>query len=166
MANYSLPHFGEIDPKNLEEYSDVDIDFDGQELQIDLNFENNSIDIQRLDVVKKFIENISAFDKKNRKYIEEDYADQDCDTVRTYLEHHLEEIGKDELSELVDFDNKETDSFTQLMNSLKLVRVGLYPDNEGQFAIFDYSIGRDLTQYLVVINTDENGNLDYMTMES
>lgn len=40
------------------------------------------------------------------------------------------------------------------------------PHNENQFAIFDYSIDQDLTQYLVVINTDENGNLDYMTMES
>ena len=52
------------------------------------------------------------------------------------------------------------------MNSLRLVRVGLFPDSEDRFAIFDYSIGRNLTQYLVVINTDENGNLDYMTMES
>ncbi len=46
------------------------------------------------------------------------------------------------------------------------MRIGLYPDSDGQFAIFDYSIGRDLVDYLVVINTDENGMLEYMTMES
>lgn len=166
MANYSLPHFGELDPKNLEEDYDVDIDFNGQEIQIDLNFENNSIDTKRLDIVKKFIENIAMFDEKNKKYIEQDYTDEDCDTVRTYVEHHLEEIEKDELSGLVDFDNQVINPKIQLMNSLRLVRLGLYPDSEEQFAIFDYSIGQDLTQYLVVINTDENGNLDYMTMES
>lgn len=166
MANYLLPHFGELDPENLEEYYDVAIDFNGQETQIDLNFENNNIDPKRLEVVKQFIENISEFDKKNKKYIELDYADEDADTIKTYVEHHLEEIGKDELAGLIDFDDKTTSPKIQLMNRLQLVRVGLYPDSEDQFAIFDYSIGQDLTQYLVVINTNENGDLDYMTMES
>ena len=61
---------------------------------------------------------------------------------------------------------KTADQPKLLLKKLHLVRVGLYPDSEEQFAIFDYSIGKDLTNYLVVINTDENGNLDYMTMES
>ena len=166
MADYALPHFGKLDPKNLEEYYDVDIDFDGQQIQIDLNFENNSINTKRLDIVKQFIDSISEFDKKNKKYIENDYADEDCDTVRTYVDHHLEEIGKDELSGLVDFANDSISPAMQLMKSLRLVRVGLYPDSEDKFAIFDYSIGQELTQYLVVINTNEKGKLDYMTMES
>ncbi|HEV8506543.1 MAG TPA: DUF2004 domain-containing protein [Chitinophagaceae bacterium] len=166
MANYSLPHFADIDTNILEEYYDVDIDFNGQEIQIDLNFENKSIDPNRLDIVKRFIENISEFDEKNKKYIEQDYDDDDCDTVKTYIEHHLEEVGKDELADLVNFDDETISPEIQLMNSLRLVRVGLYPDSEDQFAIFDYSIGQDLTQYIVVINTNENGDLDYMTMES
>lgn len=166
MANYSLPHFADIDTNSLEEYYDVDVDFNGREIQIDLNFENKSIDPKRLDIAKHFIENIPEFDKINKKYIEQDFNDEECDTVKTYVEHHLEEVGKVELAHLVNFDNEATSPEMQLMNSLQLVRVGFYPDSEDQFAIFDYSIGRDLTQYLVVINTDENGNLDYMTMES
>jgi hypothetical protein len=166
MANYSLPHLGEIDPANLDEYYDVEIDFNGQAIQLDLNFESNSIDSKRLDVAKRFIENIAAFDGQNKRYIEQDYADEDSDTVRTYIEHHLEEIEKSDLADLVDFDDTSVSPALQLLNALQLVRVGLYPDSETQFAIFDYSIGQDLTQYLVVINTDENGKLDYMTMES
>jgi hypothetical protein len=53
-----------------------------------------------------------------------------------------------------------------MLSKLHLVRVGLYPDSEDEFAIFDYSIGQELTQYLVVINTNEDGEIDYMTMES
>lgn len=166
MANYSLPYFGDLDPKDLEEYYEVEIDFEGQELQIDLNFEDDSIDVKRLDVVKKFMENIPNWDKKNKQYIEEDYASEEGDTVREYIEHHLEEIGKEELSKSMDLGGPEEDTHKQLIKSLRLVRVGLYPDKEGDFAVFDYSIGPELTQYLVVINTDENGNLDYMTLES
>lgn len=94
-----------------------------------------------------------------------DYKDEDCDTVIFYLNHHLEEFKK-ELSNLVNFDNTTTEPEQQLLTKLKLVRVGLYPDSEDNFVTFDYSIGQDITNYLVVTNTDENGQLDYMTMES
>lgn len=166
MANYLLQHFGNLDTENLEEYYDVDIDFGGQDIQLDLNFENKNIDPKRLDFVKHFIENISEFDKKNKKLIEQDYEDEDCDTVRTYVEHHIENLDKDELSEFVDFDNKTITPEIQLMNSLRIVRIGFYPDSEENFATFDYSINPEITDQLVVIFTFPTGELNYMTMES
>ena len=166
MAEYTLPHFGNLPTENLEEYYDVDIEFNGNQIQIDLNFETKTIDTLTMDKVKNFIENIDKFDKLNKTYILNDYNDEDGDTVKFYLEHHLEEVGKDELSTLINFDDSKTEPEQQLLTKLKLVRVGLYPTSEDNFAIFDYSIGEEITNYLVVINTDENGELDYMTMES
>jgi hypothetical protein len=169
MAEYTLPHFGNLPTENLEEYYDVDIEFNGNEIQIDLNFENKTIDTLTVDTVKNFIENVENvenFDNLNKTYILNDYNDEDGDTVKFYLEHHLEEVGKDELSKLINFDDTTTEPEQQLLTKLKLVRVGLYPESEDNFAIFDYSIGQEITNYLVVINTDEKGELDYMTMES
>ena len=166
MTEYTLPHFGQLATENLEEYYDVDIVFNGNEIQIDLNFENKVIDITTMDKVKNFIENIEKFDNLNKTYILDDYNDEEGDTVKFYLEDHLEEIGKDELSTLINFDDTTIELEQQLLAKLKLVRVGLYPESEDNFAIFDYSIGQDITNYLVVINTDENGQLEYMTMES
>ncbi|REG88536.1 DUF2004 domain-containing protein [Flavobacterium aquicola] len=166
MAEYTLPHFGKLPIGNLEEYYDVDIEFNGNEIQIDLNFEDKIIDTPTMDKVKNFIGNIDKFDKLNKTYIHSDYSDEDGDTVKFYLEHHLEEISKDEISTLINFDDSSTEPEQQLLTKLKLVRVGLYPHDEDNFAIFDYTIGRELTDYLVVIKTDENGELDYMTMES
>lgn len=166
MAEYTLPHFGKLPTENLEEYYDVDIEFNGNEIQIDLNFEDKTIDTSTMDKVKNFIGNIDKFDKLNKTYIHNDYSDEDGDTVKFYLEHHLEEISKDEISILINFDDITTEPEQQLLTKLKLVRVGLYPHDEDNFAIFDYTIGCELTDYLVVIKTDENGQLDYMTMES
>ena len=166
MSNFKLPHFGFIDPASLEEYYDVEIPFSGTEIQVDLNFNNKTIDPARLETVKQFIENIRIHDLNNKKYIDADYNDEDGDTVKFYLEHHLEELGKAELGELINLNSKSTEHEKQLLKKLRLVRVGLYPDSEDQFAIFDYSIGQEITNYLVVIFTDENGNMDYMTMES
>lgn len=165
MTNYTLPYFGKFDADSLEEYYNVDIDFNGNQCQIDLNFENTKIDTSRLDLVKSFIENLEQIDKQNKVYIDQDFNDKDADTVKTYLEHHLEEVDEEELAELIDTNDKTKEPIKQLMDKLHLVRVGLYPDSEDQFAIFDYSIGQEITQYLVVININKNGELDYMTME-
>ena len=166
MAKYTLPHFGEIDTSNLEEYYDADIEFKGNDVSIDLNFDDKSIDTKHLDKVKKIIKDLATYDKQNTKYIEQDYKDEDADTVRTYIEHHLDEIDEEELLEVIDLSDKNDKKEIQLMKALHLVRVGFYPHNEDYFVTFDYSLDRDLTNYLVVINTDANGKLVYMTMES
>ena len=166
MATIKLPYFENIDSESLNEYYDVDIDFNNSEVQVDLNFENSSIDIKRLEVAKQFIDNIRIHDLNNKKYIQKDFDDKNGDTVKFYIENHLEELASDDLDNLIGTNSKSADKPGRLLNKLHLVRVGLYPDSEDQFAIFDYSIGKELTNYLVVINTDENGNLDYMTMES
>ena len=116
--------------------------------------------------VKKIIDNITRLDKQNKVYIDNDFNDEDGDTVRFYLEHHLEEVDKEELSTLIDFDDKSTEPEKQLLDKLRLVRIGLYPDNDENFAVFDYSLGESFTNYLVVINLNIKGKLDYMTMES
>ncbi len=166
MTLISLPHFGILDPASLDEYYDTKIDFNGTTIQIDLNFYDKTIDSGRLKKVKAFIDNIRIHDINNRKYIDSDYKDEDAGTVKPYLEHHLEELGENELATLINPGTKSTEYEKELLKKLHLVRVGIYPETEDQFAVFDYSIGQEFTNYLVVINTDENGNLDYITMES
>ncbi|SDJ57363.1 DUF2004 domain-containing protein [Chryseobacterium jejuense] len=166
MAKYTLPYFGQLSTDNIEEYYDVTINFNGNEVQIDLNFENENTDAAKLDQIKNYLENIEPFNKLAKSYILEDYHNEEGDTVKSYLEHHLEEVEQDELSTLINFDDSTTEPEQQLLTKLELVRIGLYPDNEDGFAILDYSIGKEITDYLVVINTDQNGQLDYMSMES
>lgn len=52
---------------------------------------------------------------------------------------------------------------------MKLVRIGLYPDGKygsDNFAVFDYTINQDLTNQLIVVNTDENGVFEHISWES
>ncbi len=166
MAKYILPHFGQLETTQLDEYYEAEISLKDITVQVDLNFDSTQIEPARLDIAKRFIEQLPDFDFRNKKYLEQDYADESADTVRTYLEHHLDELGEEELSALIDYSIKKISPEKQLLKKLQLVRMGLYPDSEDQFAIFDYSIGPELTQYLVVIFTDESGNPEYITMES
>lgn len=120
-----------------------------------------------MDLVKNILENLKEFDSKNRQYIEQDYADENTDTVKTYVDHHLTEVPEEELAGCIDFSNSSITPERQLINALQLVRVGFYPDEgEDQVAVFDYSLGFDITNYLIVIFINEKGELDHMTMES
>lgn len=166
MANIKLPYFGIIDNTSLEEYFDAVIDFNGLEIQIDLNFEHQTIDIKRLEIVKHFMENLRIHDLNNKRYLQNDFDDKNADNTRFYIEKHLEEIGTDDLTELIGRSTKSNDQPKLLLKKLHLVRVGLYPDSDTAFAVFDYTIGKELTDYIVAVNTDENGNLDYISVES
>jgi hypothetical protein len=167
MSKYNLPHFEPIDPASPLEYYSAQIEFNNNEIELDLNFWGEAIEPKRLDLVKNILDNLKEFDSKNRKYIEQDYANESADTVKTYIDHHLTELPEEDLARYIDLNNSSITPEKQLINALQLVRVGFYPDEgEDQIAVFDYSLGYDVTNYLIVIFINTNGELDHLTMES
>lgn len=166
MSKIELPFFGIIDTENVASYTDVTVNFQGKEISIDLNFDQKTTTSQVLNKCKAFLEQLDAWEKQNQSSIDRDYLTREYDTVKEYLEHHLEEIPEYELFQLIDKDNQSKSYIEQLREKLSLKRLGLYPEQGKSFATFDYSIGVEITQYLVVIVTDENGVLQQMMMES
>jgi hypothetical protein len=166
MSKYNLPYFTPIDLSSLQQYYSEQTAFNGTEVELDLNFWGNAIEPKRLDLVKNILDNLKEFDSRNRNYIELDFADEAADTVTTYIDHHLTELSEEELAGIID-SNSSIEPEKQIINALQLVRVGFYPDEgEDQIAVFDYSLGQDITNYLIVIFINENGALDHITMES
>ena len=53
----------------------------------------------------------------------------------------------------------------RLLTALKLKRIGFYPGNEN-YAVWDYTIGKNVTDRLIVVVTDNNGNIKEITTES
>ncbi len=166
MPHVELPFFGTLDTASIEEYYEIESEHNARTVSVDLNFEKSSIDEECLITVKKFLQNIPVWINKNNQYILQNLHDEEDDTVREYASYLMDVLKAEELSQLVNIDAGPEEQIVQITEKLHLVRIGLYPDGDGQFAIFDYTIGRDIVDYLVVINTDENGILEYMTMES
>ncbi|MDF2189110.1 DUF2004 domain-containing protein [Paraflavitalea sp. CAU 1676] len=166
MTFFELPFFGKINTDNLEEYYDTVIEFNGTAIELDLNFESNTIEPTQLEKVKQFLSKLDQFDKDCRKEIREDYDDEDADTVREYIDFHLENIEVKDLARALNMDAKAVEQKEPLVEKLQLVRLGLYPDSEDEYAIFDYSFGRGITDHLVVLWKDEEGTLTEIGMES
>lgn len=168
MIEYILPHFGKLPTEKLEDYYYVNIEFNGSKIQFDLNFETETISKENFDNIKYFIENIESFDKQNINYIRNDFENDSEGTVNEYIAFHTEELGDEFLEENGIVGNR-TDKDQQFLTKLHLIRVGLYPteeQNKSNFAVFDYTIGEDMTNYLIVVKTDNKGNLDSLCCES
>ena len=165
---YKLPHFEEIDLTSLDEYYNVEIEQEGLKMGIDLNFEEKEIEADLFDEIKKIIENIESEDSKNRAYITSDFKDENGDTVKEYLEFHIEELAE-ELSEIVNFEDQSSSPEKQLLEKLKLRRIGFYPDGKygtESFVVYDYIVDRELSDQIVVVNIDKEGKLINLAWES
>lgn len=166
--NYKLPYFEEVDLSQLEEYYQVDIEQYGQSISIDLNLKKKKIEAQVFGCIKVLLENIERQDKRNRASINLDFINKDGEIVREYLKFHIEEL-KEELTEIIDFNDPQNDPKIQLMEKLKLVRIGFYPDGKygsESFATFDYTVDRKITDELIVVNVDKKGGIMNLAWES
>jgi len=78
---------------------------------------------------------------------------------------HFEELDASEIDKVLVGTDASKSKEERLLSALKLVRVGFYPGKEN-YAVWDYTIGRDITDMLVVVNTDNKGTIQYVTWES
>ena len=176
MKNIYLPYFGEIAAEIRTELSnigeqedfayDVDTTVNNQAISIDINAEEQPVTIEDLLKIKQFLEKLSEYDNLIKTHFINDFYQNKESDIRFYLTHHLEEFDKEDLSELIDFENNTISPIEQLLAKMNLVRVGIYPHEMENFTTFDYSIGEDFTNYLLVIYTNKNGDITGMTMES
>jgi hypothetical protein len=163
-----LPPFGLINLDALNEDYCSNLEFNGKTITIDINFAKTNTEKSAMDSIKFFIENIDNFDRENIGYIQGDFDNVNGHTVKDYVTFHVEALG-DEFLKKIDIASDQDDKGQQFLKKLHLTRVGFYPDGKydtSYFAVFDYSVGKDLTNQLIVVKTDDKGNLSHLAWES
>ena len=94
----NIKPFGDIDKDNLEEYYDAEITVANSLIELDLNFESESVDESILESVSSFINNIENMATKSFNAIAEDYdLGDESETARFYLQQHLNEFSEKEI---------------------------------------------------------------------
>lgn len=148
--SYQLPYFGELDPETLGEYYDVDVDLAGHKLSLDLNFDEESVPVANLDKLRLRMETLPALLTRAIEVVRESF--RNGEDAMEYITMHLDQLGSPE----------PEDAFAQVHP----VRIGLYPEDEEHYFTIDFSIGGELTQYLIVVVFDVDEKLKYITIES
>jgi hypothetical protein len=136
-------------------------------LRVDFNVRGSEMTQALLDRVTHFVAERERFDRIARAAILADHAeDPDFIPGREYLAHHVEEFSPEERRRYFGAAAPQAIGLTQLLAALQLVRIGLYPESEDAVAVFDYTIDRRATDYLLVANFNAAGKLLDIDMES
>jgi hypothetical protein len=164
-----LPYFGEINPAQLEEYYHTTAVVKGLPITLDLNFQHKIVSLETIRTIQDFLTNLVRWDGHNYAALEQDFTT--AGETADYIAFYFDELDEAEISALMPAMTSPDARAFHLLQELKLIRVGLYPDGKydaEQFATFDYSIylaGEPCNQ-LLAVNTDEHGKVDHIAWES
>lgn len=172
MSNYILPYFGILDLKSLQEHSEAQIVLAGHRVQLDLNFADKAMPAKRMDIAKNIIQHLAEHNTANlltiRSSMNAESSLEGPGAVRAYLEHHMEPVAPEEWAEPDDAHeeiSRQSQMLSETLEKIHLVRVRFYPESEDLFAVFDYSIGRHITEYVLALSLNEKGALESIAME-
>ena len=162
--SYSLPYFGTVDPEALNEYYDVQTEMAGQRLTVDINFDESSIAIEKLDQLRIRLETLQALLGHASDAVRESFRQEQ--DARKYIDQHMDLIDSPELQKGLRQADAGLSSEEKLFALVRPLRIGLYPEDEESYFVFDFSLSRELTDYLIVVVMSVDEKLRYVTTES
>jgi hypothetical protein len=113
------------------------------------------------------VSDLAKLDMDARKAIAEDLArGEDGQTVHLYKTHHFEELDAATLAERFGVAELAQIDDARFVAGLQLRRVGLYPKEPDETFVCDYTVGADLTDYIIAVKVDNRGRVRSVDMES
>jgi len=159
-----LPFFGTITLSNARYYEVDDIKINKNEVSIDLNFEGNKINSKTLKSIRNILVNIEKVEKKIKKQIWQ-YVGQEG-IVKEYLKFHIEQIDSQTLNNYLKDTDQNLTTELQLLSKIKLKRIGFFPDSPNFTVVLDYRVLSELSDEILVVILDKNGEIEKITIES
>lgn len=159
----NITYFGEIDVNSPEEYNEGQVVIDNRQIRLDLNFYDGVPDHNWVDDYENYIKEMKQHKSVVEAAIRSDY-EEDGD-VKEYVDFHLEELDSAVIDTVLEGTDTSKTKEERLLSALKLVRIGFYP-SEDDYAVWDYTIGRDIADQVVVVNTNNKGKINYVTWEN
>ena len=167
MSMLDILYFGQVDPEKPESVYRGVTALNEQDVKLDLHFDQPQVAPALAETINTFLQAIPSFDQANHAAIREDYA-SDGEAL-DYIRIYLDEFRDRDLMRILGGKEENKSIPNRLLDKLRLVRIGLYPDDaDGFLAVFDYSIevnGKPYHQVLA-ISTDEQGAVEDIACES
>ena len=159
----NITYFGEVEINSPQEYNEGQIVIDNRQIKLDLNFYDGVPEYDWVAEYENYIKDLEQHKAEVEAAIRADY--EDGGDVKEYVDFHLEELDASIIDKVLVGTDASKSKEERLLTALKLKRIGFYPGNEN-YAVWDYTIGREITDLLVVVNTDSTGKINYVTWEN
>ena len=141
------------------------IELGDQAVEIELQAESERrVTGYSLDAAAALIQALEGFDARARDALVAQLSERASSTVN-YVDQQMDEMGESLIDLLV---HNSGDIAVDVLRSLQLMRVSLYPersDEEDVFATFDYSISPDDTDSVLIVSFDIRGDVVAVEMQ-
>lgn len=164
IQKYNLAVFGEIDLNKLDGNYESEIIINGNKIALNLNFDEKNVKVENFTTIEKFLNDMNKFENIAKAEIENDF--KNGTEVKDYIEHHLEEIDFEHLNLKIDKSDFLNSVENEMFKKLHLSSVIFYPEYADEHIVFDYTIGQDLTDLLIAVKFNKNGEFEKLVMES
>jgi Protein of unknown function (DUF2004) len=166
MTQTTHPLLGPIDPSKPGQWG-AEVSFAGRTVTIDLTIEEPDLPPSSLEGLPQSLADVEALDRAARAALLSDAKSQDPDAAAViYLTHHHTELSSETYLRLFGVQMPNLAAPAPLLERMKLVRIGLYPEDEDRRILLDYSIDPDMTHYLLCVAFDVAGQVSAVDLES
>lgn len=163
----SIPSLGKV---NIEPALDghwaFRLDYSEHPVRLGFNVDGEMLTQGAVDTVARFVADLAAHDGLGRNAIRDDRARDGDGAVGLYVSHHLEQFNATELRACLGTDDPRAVGPDLFLSKLRLCSISLYPDDADERAVFDYTIGEALTDYVIAVRFDPLGKVVAVEMES
>ena len=153
--------------KNVDfnsDYFETTIEFQNREIQLDINSDAVLGENNWVKEYEEYISKLETFKEKIDKEIIKNFENNGL--TKEWVNFHLEELGEAiEEEGLLKECNKKLSLDRQVLSIIKLRRIGIYPEYE-DYAIWDYILDDEISDEILVIVTDKDGEIVDITWES
>ncbi len=154
---YNSTYFGLIDFENLQEWYEIEMPFNNRNIAVSITIlSKNSVEKEAIERIDNYLSDLEKKEQFIRKILFQNYVEQG--EVKNYIDFIKEDLATNEIAALPD-DEK-------IVQQLHLLQIVFYPEKEDtMFSVFDYTIGEELTDDLLVVKYYKNENIR-ITIES
>ena len=145
-------------------YASTQIDLDGQEVVVDVNV-SQGFRPALLEGLAARVADVRHLDFEARQSLRENLArGHEDDPMPLYRSHHIAEFQPSLACRFFDVEGGDPAADEIFLRSMRLVRVGVYPEYEQ--IVCDYTIGPEVTNYVVAVALGPNGKVHDLSPES
>lgn len=163
MSKKNITYFGEVN-KKAKDYFEGRVTLGNKDVELDLdfcNYEDNPKDWSK--DLENYLSNLLKYKVEIDKAILKDY--ENGGTTNEYVRWHLDEWDAiDELLTNADSTESEEEQFLSLLMQ-RVETITFYP-GDTHYAVWDYMIDNENSDEIVVVHTDNKGNVLDITWES
>ena len=152
------------------DYLETIIEFQNRKIQLDINSDAVLGKDSWVKEYEEYISKLETFKEKIDKEIIKDFENNGV--TKEWVDYHSEELMESiEDNGTLDSCDKNLPIDRQILSALRLRRIGIYPEYENingeeYYAIWDYILDDEISDEILVIVTDKNGEIVDITWES